>query len=254
MRTTNKIVPTIFKWRHFEPEIILLCVRWYLSYRLSYRDLVEMMDERGLKIAHTTILRWVLKFSYELKKRVRPHLKKPKLSWRLDETYIKVKGKWLYLFRAVDKDGNTIDFYLSKKRDYQAALHFFKKIIHRRSPHCPETINVDGNGAYTLAKRKLEKEGKWPEKLKLRQNKYVNNIIEQDHRRVKWKMNHAMGYSSHNTATDTITGIETIHKLRKGQVPFQSKREPQLLCNYIHRLFDIPGSIFPVYLNRKLVF
>ena len=101
MSLRRKPHPLLFKWRHFEPEIILLCVRWYLSYRLSYRDLVEIMDERGLKISHTTILRWVFRFSNVLKNKVRPHLRKPLTSWRLDETYIKVnKGKWTYLYRA----------------------------------------------------------------------------------------------------------------------------------------------------------
>ena len=96
----RKNVPPVFKWRHFSPDVILLCVRWYLSYQLSYRDLVEMMDERGLKIAHRTILRWVLKYSMELKKRVRHHLKNRNRSWRMDETYIKVNGEWKYLFRS----------------------------------------------------------------------------------------------------------------------------------------------------------
>ena len=117
MKQRRKDVPEIFKWRHFEPEIILLCVRWYLSYRLSYRNVVEMMNERGLSIAHTTILRWVFKFSFELEKRVRPHLSRRNKSWRMDETYIRVKGKWKYFFRAVDKNGQTIDFLLQHKKE-----------------------------------------------------------------------------------------------------------------------------------------
>ena len=134
MRFRRKHLSESFKWRHFEPEIILLCVRWYLSYRLSYRDLVEMMDERGLKIVHTTILRWVYRYSGELQKRLRYRLKRNDTSWRVDETYIKVKGEWKYLYRAVDKHGKTIDFYLSHKRDYKAVMSFFKKIMYRNSP------------------------------------------------------------------------------------------------------------------------
>ncbi|MBT5953798.1 IS6 family transposase, partial [bacterium] len=217
MSLRRKPYPLLFKWRHFEPEIILLCIRWYLSYRLSYRDLVEIMDERGLKISHTTILRWVFRFSNVLKNKVRPHLRKNLTSWRLDETYIKVKGKWTYLYRAVDRDGKTIDFYLSRKRDSKAAHSFFKKIIRLNSPQTPYVINVDKNPAYTHAKQKLERENKWPKQCKLRQNKYMNNIIEQDHRTVKWKMNHAMGYHTMWHATTTITGVETMHMLRKGQ-------------------------------------
>ena len=255
MSKRAKPVPTEFKWRHFSPDIILLCVRWYLTYRLSYRDLVEMMDERGLKIAHTTILRWVFNYSLAIKNRVRPYLQRNLKSWRMDETYIKVKGEWKYLFRAVDKEGKTIDFYLSHKRDYKAAMSFFRKTIHRNSQKCPTVINVDKNPAYTMAKRELEKKKKWPDQLKLRQNKYLNNMVEQDHRRVKWKMNHAMGYHSMIHACITIAGVETMHMLRKGQVPWVfMKSEAQCARNFIHRLFDIGGPSFPTYLNRKSAF
>ncbi|MFD0769179.1 IS6 family transposase, partial [Bacillus sp. CGMCC 1.60114] len=108
--------PTKFKWKHYEPEIILHVVRWYLRYSLSLRDLVEMMEERGICVAHTTIMRWVHKYGPELDKRIRPYLRRTNDSWRVDETYIKVKGQWMYLYRAVDSEGNTIDFYLSKTR------------------------------------------------------------------------------------------------------------------------------------------
>ncbi|OUB14985.1 IS6 family transposase, partial [Bacillus thuringiensis serovar yunnanensis] len=104
--------PVDFKWKLYEPEMILLAVRWYLRYSLSYRDLVEMMEERGLPIAHTTIRRWVHRYGSELDKRVRRHWKKTNDSWGVDETHIKVKGKWMYLYRAVDSKGNTVDFYL----------------------------------------------------------------------------------------------------------------------------------------------
>ena len=254
MNNRRKAVPEVFKWRHFSPEIILLCVRWYLSYRLSYRDLVEMMDERGLKIAHTTILRWVFKFSFELEKRVKPTLKNRHRSWRMDETYIKVKGEWKYLFRAVDKNGQTIDFYLSHKRDSKAALYFFRKTIHSNSHPCPTVINVDKNPAYTHAKRQLEKKKKWPPDLELRQCKYLNNMVEQDHRCVKWKMNHAMGYHTMWNAWSTTTGVEIMHMLRKGQVPFLSKESAQGIRNFIHRLFDIPGTAMPIYTNRPSPF
>jgi transposase, IS6 family len=116
-----------FKWRHFEAEIILLCVRWYLRYSLSYRDLEEMMQERGLQVDHTTIYRWVQRYAPELEKRCRPHLKSTTDSWRVDETYVKIKGVWTYLYRAVDSQGNTLEFHLSATRDAQAAKHFFAK-------------------------------------------------------------------------------------------------------------------------------
>ena len=119
----------IFKWKHFEAEIILLTVRWYLQFRFSYRDLVEVMSERGISISHTTIMRWVHEYSPEIAKKVRPHLKPVNDSWRVDETYIKVKGHWTYLYRAVDSAGKTIDFMLSEKRDAKAAELFFQKAL-----------------------------------------------------------------------------------------------------------------------------
>lgn len=119
----------IFKWKHFEAKIILLTVRWYLQFRFSYRDLVEVMSERGISISHTTIMRWVHEYSPEIAKKVRPHLKPVNDSWRVDETYIKVKGNWTYLYRAVDSMGKTIDFMLSEKRDVKAARALKKAVI-----------------------------------------------------------------------------------------------------------------------------
>ena len=136
-----------FKWRHFEGDIILLCVRWYLRYALSYRDLKEMMRERGICVDHTTIYRWVQRYAPELEKRCRPCLKPTNDSYRVDETYIKVKGKWKYLYRAVDSEGNTIDFLLRAKRDSQAAERFFRKSLKASHTSAPRVINVDGNPA-----------------------------------------------------------------------------------------------------------
>lgn len=118
----------LFKWKHFENEIILLCVRWYLKYPLSYRNLVEMMAERGLNITHTTIMRWVHQYSPILDTEIRKYLKQTNDSWRMDETYIKIKGKNAYLYRAVDSEGNTIEFHVSENRDKDAAKNFFRKV------------------------------------------------------------------------------------------------------------------------------
>jgi transposase-like protein len=118
-----------FKWKHYEGVIILLCIRWYLKYPLSYRNLKEMMEERGLKLSHTTIMRWVHQYSSEIEKKIRKYLKMTNDSWRVDETYIKVKGKWVYLYRAVDSEGNTIDFMLNEKRDKNAAKEFLEKAL-----------------------------------------------------------------------------------------------------------------------------
>jgi transposase, IS6 family len=175
-----------FKWPHFEAEIILLCVRWYLRYSLSYRDLEEMMLERGLQVDHSTIYRWVQHYAPELDKRCRPHLKACNDSWRVDETYMKIKKVWMYLYRAVDSEGNTLEFLLSSTRDAEAAKHFFCKALHvtasppPQAPRveeqvaqpmtpadptttlAPRVINVDKNAAYPKAIAELKAAGILP--------------------------------------------------------------------------------------------
>ena len=136
-----------FKWRHFQAEIILLCVRWYLRYPLSYRDLEEMMRERGLRIDHTTIYRWVQHSAPELEKRCRSHLKACHDSWKVDETYIKVKKVWMYLYRAVDSEGNTLEFLLSATRDAEAAKHFFIKALGASARSVPQANTIEKKAA-----------------------------------------------------------------------------------------------------------
>src|SRR6185503_452061 len=158
-----------FKWRHYESEIILLCVRWYLRYALSYRDLEEMMEERNLTVDHTTIYRRVQRYAPELEKRSRPHLRPTNDSYRVDETYVKIKGQWYYLYRAVDSTGQTIGFMLSAKRDARAAKRFFRKMLKAPKHQCPRVINVDQNKAYPPAVEELKKEGVLPVTSQLRQ-------------------------------------------------------------------------------------
>jgi transposase, IS6 family len=157
-------------------------VRWYLRYALSYRDLEEMMRERGLSLDHTTIYRWVQAYAPELGKRIRPHLRLRSDSYRVDETYVKIKGEWKYLYPAVDSTGQPIDFMLSAKRDARAAKRFFRKMLKAASHSSPRVINVDKNPAYPPAVEQLKGEGTLPNRTQLRQCKYLNNIIEQDHR------------------------------------------------------------------------
>ena len=207
-----------FKWRHFEGEIILLCVRWYLRYALSYRDLEEMMRERGVYVDHTTIFRWVQRYAPELDKRCRPYLKTTNDSYRVDETYIKVKGKWKYLYRAVDSDGNTIDFLLCAKRDSQAAERFFRKSLKASHTSAPRVINVDGDAAYPRAFNALREEGLLPETCTLRSCKYLNNIVEQDHRFIKRLVRPGLGFGFFHTARRTLRGYEVMNMIRKGQL------------------------------------
>jgi transposase, IS6 family len=189
-----------FKWLHCRGEIILIRVRWYLRYALSYRDLEEMMRGRGLSLDHTTIYRWVQAYAPELEKRIRPHLRPTSDSYRVDETYVKVKGAWKYLYRAVDSTGQTIDFMLSAKRDARAAKRFFRKILKAASHSSPRVINVDKNPAYPPAVEQLKEEGTLPNRTQLRQCKYLNNLIEQDHRFIKRRVTLGLGFFRFNTA------------------------------------------------------
>jgi transposase-like protein len=156
MKTKFKSPEKPFHWKHYEGEIILLNVRWYCSYGLSYRNLVEMMAERGLDLVHTTIMRWVHEYAPQLDKKIRPYMKRTCDSWRVDETYIKVKGKWTYLYRAVDKEGNTLDFLLRAKRDAKAASRFFKKVLKADHTQTPRVINVDKNPTLSCSLEQLK--------------------------------------------------------------------------------------------------
>jgi len=209
---------SVFKWRHFLPEIILLNVRWYCRYALSYRDLEEMMAERGIEVDHSTINRWVLKYAPELDKRIRPHLNSTNDSWRVDETYIQSKGAWKYLYRAVDSMGNTLDFMLSAKRDGVAAARFFRKVLKAQHTQAPRVITVDKNAAYPVAIKTLKAEESLVAETELRQSKYLNNVIEQDHRNIKRITKPMMGFQSFNTARRTLSGIEAMNMIRKAQV------------------------------------
>jgi transposase, IS6 family len=229
----------LFKWRHYESEIILLYVRWYLRYALSYRDLEEMMRERGLSLVHTTIYRWVQAFAPELEKRIRPHLRPTNDSYRVDETYVKIKGEWKYLYRAVDSTGQTIDFMLSAKRDARAAKRFFRKMLKAASHSSPRVINVDKNPAYPPAFEQLKEEETLLNRTQLRRCKYLNNIIEQDHRFIKRRVNPGLGFFSFNTARRTISGHETMNIIRKGQIEGVGKGDIRGQVRFVSSLFMI---------------
>lgn len=228
----------IFKWKHYQPDIILLTVRWYLRYNLSLRDLVEMMEERGFSLAHTTIMRWVHQYGPELNKRIRTHLKSTNDSWRVDETYIKIKGEKMYLYRAIDSEGNTIDFYLSRKRDAKAAKRFLKKALASCHATKPRSITADGDKAYPVAIRELKKEKRIPHSTPLRVKKYLNHIIEQDHRFIKKRIRNMLGLKSLQTATKMIAGLEAIHMVKKGQT-LQGEKSVQKQMYLINKIFGL---------------
>jgi transposase, IS6 family len=231
--------PSPFKWRHFESAIILLCVRWYMRYPLSYRQLEEMMLERGLRVDHTTIYRWVQHFAPELDRRCRPHLKSTTDSWRVDETYIKVKGTWMDLYRAVDSAGNTLEFLLSLTRDASAAKRFFSKALNASHTVTPRVIAVDKNAAYPKALNDLKATDAVPAVCELRQIKYLNNLIEQDHRFIKRLVKPGLGFGSFETAWRTLQGYEVMHMMRKGQVQGVAKGDIRGQITFIATLFGV---------------
>ena len=207
-----------FKGRQHPGELIIVCVRWYLRYPLSYEHIRELMAERGVGVDASCIWRWVQAYAPELNKRCRPHLKPVNKSYRIDETYIKVKGEDKYLYRAIDSTGQTIDFLLTAKRDTTAAKRFLRRVIDASGNAMPRVMNVDKNPAYQAAVEELKGEGAIPRRVSLRQCKYLNNVIEQDHRTVKKRVWLAKGYGSFQSAWRTIQGIETVHMIRKGRV------------------------------------
>jgi IS6 family transposase len=228
-----------FKWRHYEPTLILLCVRWYCRYQLSYRDVEEMMRERGLDVDHSTVFRWVQRYAPEINKRVRQHLKMSGASFRVDETYIKVGKTCKYLYRAVDKDGQTIEFMLSAKRDVSAAKRFFKKMMRAEHRRLPFSISVDKNAAYPEAFSSSQDECVVPRDCKLRRVKYLNNVIEQDHRFIKKKVRSSQCFKSFHTAERTLEGIEAVNMMRKGQVKRLSGNDAQGQAKFVASLFGV---------------
>ena len=208
-----------FKWKHTDRMIIIMAVRWYLAYSLSYRQVKELLAERGIYVDHTTIHRWVVEYSPKLLKKFHKCKKKIHKSWRMDETYIKVKGEWTYYDRAVEKEGKTIDFYLSRNRDTEAAQAFFEKAI--GSSGQPEKVNMDKSGANLAGLEKVNESLPEDEKIIIRQVKYLNNMVEQDHRGIKRITRPMLGFKSFHSAIATLTGIELYHMIRKGQNSLQ---------------------------------
>jgi transposase, IS6 family len=207
---------SIFKRRRFPVEIILLCVRWYCKYGISYRDLTEMMSERGVEVDSSTIFRWVQRYAPEIEKRVRPYQGKRSGSWRVDETYVRVGGRWKYLFRAVDKHGQLIDFMLSDRRNTSPAYRFLRKAIKMMGDYPPSSITTDRLASYPKAIRRLQREGLLSKDVEHRTSKYLNNVIEADHGALKRVIRPTRGFQRMKTASATIRGFEVMRMIRRG--------------------------------------
>ncbi|QIP94576.1 IS6 family transposase [Serratia fonticola] len=209
------LIRKAFSRLHYPIDVIALCVRWYLAYSLSLRNLEEMMAERGVIVDHWTLHRWVIRLVPLLDKAFRRHKRPVGRRWRMDETYIKIKGRWKYLYHGVDTSGQTIDFLLAAKRDTAAALRFFRKAIRHHGE--PEVVTIDKSGANTAALTTLNADKPEEETITVRQNKYLNNLVEQDHRNIKRRIRPMLGFNSFRRAQTLLAGIELIHMIRKGQ-------------------------------------
>ena len=229
----------IFKWRQTKPELILCAVRWYLRYSLSLRDVEELFAERGLEADHTTIWRWVQRYGPELEQRLRRQLKPTNKSWRVDETYIRVQGRWCYLYRAIDSTGATIDFLLSALRDAAAAKRLFYQALSDPSHPQPRVINTDKAGLYGSAIAGMKAEGTLRRRCQHRPVQYLNNTLEQDHRAIKRRVKAKQGFRAFDAARRTLAGYEAINMIRKGQARWINYADVRQQNQFIDQLFEL---------------
>lgn len=240
----------IYHRRRYIPEVIELCVRWYLTYRLSYRDLSAMMAERGVSVSHTTVMRWVHRYVPEFESRWARFSKATNSSWRMDETAVSVRGRWLYLYRAVDRNGKSIHSLLCEDRTVDSAQEFLRQAVKVTGSGWPEKVNLDGNAASHRGLRLLrEEDARW-QSVKIRACRYLNNIVEQDHRAIKRRCGPMLGLKSFRTAAVTFSGIELAHRIRKRQfnVPYQRDGRALTLKELWDRALS-GGSLSPTVEN-----
>ncbi|MCG7522825.1 IS6 family transposase [Ruegeria sp. Ofav3-42] len=220
-----------FKGAQYPKDVILYAVFFYVRYGVSYRDLEEIMLERDISVDHTTLNRWVTRYPGVIAEVARRRKAPCDRSWRMDETYIKVKGAWVYLYRATDKHGKTLDFMLSQRRNKPAATKFLARVLETNG--MPRKIVIDKSGANTAgikAVNRMLKGFGCPIPIEMVRRKYLNNIVEQDHRFIKRRTRPILGFKSFASASATLAGIEVAHMIRKGQFtpglcPFQQFKE-----------------------------
>ena len=228
METLDPGVARVLKRLHYPLEVMLTCVRWYVAYPLSLRHLEEMMAERGITVDHSTVHRWAIKLLPALEKAFRRCKRAVGKSWRMDETYVKVRGEWKYLYRAVDKEGNTVDSLLRAKRNKAAAQRYFEKSIQQNG--VPETVTIDKSGANLAALHAVNAERATT--IKIRQVKYLNNVVEQDHRAIKRIIRPMLGFKDFRCARVILSGIEIMHMIAKGQMIHTGKIKPSAACQF----------------------
>src|SRR5918998_420219 len=228
-----------FRGRQFTAEVILWAVRWYLMFPITDRDLELMLQDRGVAVDHTTLFRWIQAYAPELEKRIRPHLRPCNGSWRGHETYVQGKGRPAEPYSPVDSRGQTIDFLLSAKRDAAAAKRFFRKALGQPHTGNPCTITVDKNAAYPAAVTAMKRDGELWRVFRPREVKYLNNIVEQDHRRIKRLVRPGLGFGSLSTARRTLAGYEGMAMIRKGQVRNIGGGDMRAQAAFIADLFGI---------------
>jgi transposase, IS6 family len=207
---------SLFKRRRFPVEIILLCVRWYCKYGISYRDLAEMMQERGIKVDPSTLYRWVQRYAPEIERRIRQYQGSRSGSWRVDETYVRIGGRWKYLFRAVDKHGQFIASKLSDRRDTGAAYRFLRRALKTMSDHPPSSITTDKLASYPKVIQRLQNEGLLSKHVEHRTSKYLNNILEADHGALKRVIRPTRAFPRMKTARVALKGFEVMRMIRRG--------------------------------------
>jgi IS6 family transposase len=229
---------SLFKRRRFLVKVILLCVRWYCKYGISYRDLAEMMCERGVSVSPSTIFRWVQRYAPEIEKRERPYQRHRSVSWRVNETYVRVGGRWRYLFRAVDKHGRLIASTLSGRRDTGAAYRFLRKALRAVSDSPPSSITTDKLASYPKAIRRLQNEGLLPNDVVHRTAKYLNNILEADHGALKRVIRPTRGFQTMKTAAATLKGFEIMRMIRRGHW-IQRERRTTSEIRLLDQLFGL---------------
>jgi len=229
---------SLFKRRRFPAAIILLCVWWYCKYGISYRDLAEMMQERGTNVNPSTIFRWVQRYALEIEKRIRPYQGHRSDSWRVDETYVRVGGQWRYLFRAVGKHGRLIASMLSDRRNAGAAYRFLRKALRTVSDYPPSAITTDKLASYPKPIRRLQDEGLLPNNVEHCTSKYSNNIIEADHGALKRVIRLTRGFQTMKTAAVTLMGFGAMRMIRRGHC-IQRKRQATGEVRLINQLFGL---------------